>query len=310
MINKKPLNILLIGGGGFIGKNLVNEFQNLDLYKINVFDRNKRINNKNITFFEGDIFNVKFLKKSILESNPDIIYYLLSNFSINSNQKYKKYINNSSNILSEIFQILNNKIRFIYLGSSAQFGEPENNLELINESKKFNPLSYYGKLKVFEELKIRELSEKFIVDVIYTRIFNLIGPNEPIRMVGGSFVKQLLDSRLKLKVGNLFPKRDFLDVRDASNALKIIALKGELNSIYHICSGKSISIKFFLDLIIKELGCNPNIEVDNNRLNKNEINNIVGDNRRLCTLGWVKKYSLGKSIKDLVNSYNGIKENE
>ena len=96
-----------------------------------------------------------------------------------------------------------------------------------------------------------------------------------------------------------------MDVRDASNALKIVALNGKVNSTYNICSGRSVSIKFYLDLILKYLNFYPEIEVDKNKINKNEINNIIGDNRKLLKIGWLKKYSLDESIKDLVNSYKG-----
>ena len=75
----------------------------------------------------------------------------------------------------------------------------------------------YGVFKAFEEIQIKQLSDKFNIDTIIARIFNITGPGEPERMVGGAFVSQLIEGNI-LEVGNLFPRRDFLDIRDAADA--------------------------------------------------------------------------------------------
>jgi len=119
-------------------------------------------------------------------------------------------------------------------------------------------------------------------------------------MIGGSIISQLKKGK-KIKVGNLNSKRDFLDVRDVANALVAIGLKGKSKEIYNVCSGKSISIKYFIQLILKELKFKPKVIVDKKRINPVDIKNLVGDNSKISKeLKWKTKYDIVSSIRQLV----------
>ena len=300
-----PNNILLMGGCGFVGRHLVNALNAEYNLKVHILDRIDCIDICDEKMFVGDVGDASFLADSIYESKPDIIYYLITNFAVNSVEQYTNALNSSIINLNNIFTYLKSGTRFIYIGSSAQYGRVPLEFQPVKEETAFNPVTNYGVFKAFEELEIRRLSEKFNIDTLVGRIFNLTGPGEPDRMVGGAFVSQLIEEDT-LKVGNLFPKRDFLDIRDAVKALKLIGLYGKTGSTYNICSGKSVSIKDYLDLIINELKCSPTVEVSQNRINKNDINDLVGDNNKLRKLGWKPKYLLDQTVKDLVESYRNL----
>ena len=53
---------------------------------------------------------------------------------------------------------------------------------------------------------------------------------------------------------NLYPVRDFIDVRDAANALRYVASNGKNNTVYNICSGTGIRMGDLLNIIIKISG--------------------------------------------------------
>ena len=133
-------------------------------------------------------------------------------------------------------------------------------------------------------------------------MFNVIGPGEPSSTVCGSIVSQLIQNR-KVRLGNLFPKRDFLDVRDVASALSIVGDKGKSLNTYNICSGDAISIEKLLDMIIKQFNKEVNIEIDSEIANRTEIAKIVGNNQQLLKLGWKQSYSLENSLKDLIRYY-------
>ena len=121
-------------------------------------------------------------------------------------------------------------------------------------------------------------------------------------MVGGAFVSQLMKSH-NLNVGNLFPKRDFLDVRDVASALKTIGEVGETGCTYNISSGRSVSIESYLKYISEVLNIDPVITVDESRINKSEIEDLIGDNSKLKKLGWERKFNLKQTVTDLITSY-------
>jgi len=296
-------NILLLGGGGFVGRHLVNALNREQHFKIYIADK---VNCNDIEFvktFAGDAGDTSFLINAIAESKPDIIYYLISDFSVNSMDEYVNAFTTSIINLNNLFRCLKSGTRLVYSGSSAQYGIVPSANQPVTEKTEFNPVSNYGVLKAFEEIQIRQLSKKFNVDMIGARIFNITGPGESERMVGGAFVSQLIKDGNTLEVGNLFPKRDFLDVRDTAHALRVLGIEGKPGNVYNICSGKSISIKEYLNLIIKEIKCSPQIKESSYRINKTEIDDLVGDNNKLKKLGWKAKCSLEQTIKDLVASY-------
>lgn len=294
-------NILLIGGGGFVGRHLLKILQKDQNNNVFILDKVNRIDESKKTHI-GDIGDMLFLSDVIAKCKPDVIYYLITNFAVNMLVEYANALKESVQNLNSLFQCLNSDVRLVYLGSSAQYGKVTPGDQPVSEKTEFNPVSNYGVLKAFEEIQIKQLSNKFNIDTIIARIFNITGPNEPERMVGGAFVSQLIDGNT-LEVGNLFPKRDFLDIRDAADALKVLGIKGKQGNVYNICSGKSISIKEYLNLIIKEIKCKPQIEESSDRINKTEIDDLVGDNNKLIQLDWKAKYSLDQTIKDLVASY-------
>lgn len=294
------MNILIIGANGFIGKHLTNFFHNkrkINVFTIDIKDSIDLIGNNK---FVGDIKEKSFLKKCINESQPDLVYYLISFFSLNDIESFTSSVNNSLTCLKNLFDNLKSKQRLIFIGSSAQYGNVPLSLQPVNENTDFFPISSYGVYKIFEEYEISRLANKYNIDYVGARIFNVTGPGEPTRMVGGSIVSQLKKSN-KVKMGNLSSKRDFVDVRDVVSALYIIGANGKSKEIYNICSGKSISIKKYLELIIKELGIKPEISIDRNRINPNDLKDLVGDNSKIVKeLNWDLKYDLNKSLKDLV----------
>ncbi len=242
------------------------------------------------------------MNQSIADSKPDIIYYLVSNFSVASLNDYADAVKMSITSINNLFDCLNSNVRFIWTGSSAQYGSVPILSQPVSEESDFYPVSNYGALKIFEETEIRRVSKKRDIDLVATRIFNITGQGEPERMVGGAFVSQLIKKH-NLKVGNLLPKRDFLDIRDVASALKIIGENGKSGCTYNICSGQPVSIDEYLKYISDEMSIEPIIEIDQSRINKNEILYLVGDNSKLKTLGWKRRYTLKQTVHKLVKSY-------
>lgn len=295
------MNVLIIGGNGFIGKHLINKFCNKKNYKVYSIDLQFSKTFNGNASYQGDIKDSRFLETCFKEIQPDLIYYLVSFFSFNNNEDS---IKNSLICLQNLFKNLVSKQRLVFIGSSAQYGNVPLNLQPVSEKVAFYPVSPYGNFKIFEENEILRLAKKHNIDVVGARVFNVTGPGEPDRMVGGSIVSQLKKNN-KIKIGNLMSKRDFLDVRDVANALFFIGKKGKANEIYNVCSGKSISIKYYIELIVKELKIKPIITTDQNRVDPNDIKELVGDNNKITkNLGWHAQYDISESIKDIFNDIN------
>ena len=294
------MNVLIIGSSGFIGKYLTKTLVNKNNFNVFTIDKNISEDFNGEKNYVGNVEDADFLKKCIQETNPDLIYYLISFFSFNNTKDFSLSIENSSVCLKNLFQNLKPKQRLVYVGSSAQYGRVPLNFQPVSENVGFYPVSNYGVFKIFEENEFKRLANENKIDIVGARVFNITGPGEPKRMVGGSIVSQL-KKKNEIKTGNLMSKRDFLDVRDVANALFIIGTDGKRGEVYNVCSGKSISIKDYLKLIINELKVKPVIITNKKQFNKNDIQDLVGDNSKIVKeLGWKKHFSLSDSVKDIV----------
>lgn len=299
------MNVLIIGSSGFIGKYLTKTLVNQKNFNVFTIDKNISEDFNGEKNYVGNVNDHDFLKKCIQESDPDLIYYLISFFSLNNTKDFSFSIENSSSCLKNLFQNLKPNQRLVYVGSSAQYGSVPSNFQPVSESVGFYPVSNYGIFKIFEENEIKRLANENKTDIVGARIFNVTGPGEPKRMVGGSIVSQIKNTNV-IKMGNIMSKRDFLDVRDVANALFIIGINGKRSEVYNVCSGKSISISDYLQLIINELKIKPIINTNKKQLNKNDIEDLVGDNSKIVReLGWKKHFSLSDSVKEIVKEiYN------
>lgn len=295
-------NVLLIGGGGFVGKHVIDSFNEIGDVKLSILDKYDDHNLNRFVKYIGEIENVEFVKSCISSTKPDLIYYLASSFAVKDLSEFANAVRASLININNLLACLEPGVRFVYTGSSAQYGTVPISDQPVQENYGFYPVSNYGILKTIEEIELRRMSAKYDINLVIARIFNITGPGEPTRMVGGAFTSQLIKSRF-LKAGNLFPKRDFLDIRDVASALRLIGEKGISGSSYNVCSGESISINEFLTEIGNALNIEPQIEVDQARINENEILDLVGNNTKLTELGWKRKYNLKRTIADLTKSY-------
>ncbi len=169
-MNKKT--ILVLGGGGYVGCNLVRKLLNknyqvivydLFLYKKNVFT--DQSDNENLKLVKGDIRNLNKLE-TLLE-NTDIIIHLAC---ISNDPSYELNPNLGKDINFDCFPKLINKIKkfnikqFIYASSSSVYGVKEE--DSVTEDLKAEPITDYSKFKLECEGILLNESAKFNKTII------------------------------------------------------------------------------------------------------------------------------------------------
>jgi nucleoside-diphosphate-sugar epimerase len=105
-----------------------------------------------------------------------------------------------------------------------------------------------------------------------------------------------------LKHGNLNSIRTFVDVDDAMEAYWLTAQKGKIGEIYNIGGNKIISVKKFLEELIKKTNSEIRCSVDKNLLRPQDVTLQIPDVKKFkAHTGWKPNVSFSDSVQKLLN---------
>src|SRR6202158_2278152 len=130
--------------------------------------------------------------------------------------------------------------------SSAEYGHVPSSAIPVTEEQPLRPLHPYGISKVCLDLLAREYFLDYRIPAVNLRLFNTTGPGKT-NDAPSDFVRQLVRIRKGLQppiieVGNLRPRRAFLDVRDTVRGFYLAATKGKRGEAYHLCAAQTHEI--------------------------------------------------------------------
>lgn len=231
--------ILITGGSGFLGINLVRYFLKKKEYKITVldfadFDYPER---DRINFILGDIRNKIMVKKAMKEI--DWVIHCAAALPLYSKEDiYTTDVQGTRNLLEE--SLLQKVERFIHVSSTAVYGIPDHHP--IYETDKLDGVGYYGEAKIMaEEVCLEYRKKDIIVPIIRPKSF--IGPERL-----GVFVL-LYDWAMSGKnfpmIGNGNNPYQLLDVEDLCEAIYLCVSKPKnvVNDTFNIGAKEFTTMK-------------------------------------------------------------------
>ena len=300
--------VLIVGGAGFIGSNLVKKLMRGG-YQPFVYDNFSSGRIANLKFLskariiKGDILDHKKIASCVKKIQPNIIFHLAAIHYIpdcnkNPQRTLKVNVGGTRNIL-EAISTLNAKPFFIFISSSAVYA---NSSSALKENNKTRPICVYGETKLAGEKITKQICTKNKIPFATVRLFNVYGPNDGIPHVIPRIIAQIKSQKRNIELGNLQPKRDFIYVDDVSDALYKILEHKPKNRVYNLGTGKEYSIKEIAELFIKFLP-RKNLRVlpRKNLVRKKERLHLKADILKIKKeLGWHPKISISKVIKLLL----------
>jgi GDP-4-dehydro-6-deoxy-D-mannose reductase len=252
--------------------------------------------------------------KLIDEVKPDWIFHLAAAFS-NPDMTDWEVIHN--NMLSEInlFEAIKKSgifPRVLIAGSSVVYGDGNIGGE-TDEKTELKPKNLYGISKVGQDMIGYKYFAADKMDVIRVRPFNHAGARRGAAFVEGAFAKQIAEiekSGVKsgeIKVGNLTPTRDWLDVRDVVEAYIRLMEKGVAGEVYNVCSSVSHSVQELLDTLISLSNVEVLVTTDVNLVRKNDDPGMSASNKKLkADTGWEQKYSFEDMCQSILDYWRKI----
>ena len=220
MKNLTNSKILITGGAGFIGSNLIEHFlmQNNEVICLDNLSTGHKKNltpffeNKNFQFIEGDIRDLDVCKKAT--QGCDYVFHQAALGSVPRSIKDPATTNavNIDGFLNMLIAAKDEKIkRFIYAASSSTYGDSKELPKI--EERIGRPLSPYAITKVVNEYYAKVYSELYGLETIGLRYFNVFGknqdPNGDYAAVIPLWVKKLINHESPVINGDGNYSRDF-----------------------------------------------------------------------------------------------------
>jgi len=238
------MKILITGGAGFIGSNLVKKLEKEnEVVVLDNFSSGKReyLRNCNATVINGDLRN----KDLVLKATKDIevVIHLAAHTSVidslkNPSFDFENNVIGTLNLLEVSFK---NKVeKFIFASSNAVIGDPL--YVPIDEKHQVKPKSPYGASKLAAEGYCTAFAEKELHTVIL-RFANVYGINmDHKKSVIPLFINRILNNKPPIIYGDGNQTRDFIHVQDIVESIILAEEYGKSGEIYQIGTQVETSI--------------------------------------------------------------------
>lgn len=202
------MKILLTGSTGFIGKNILEKFNNVQV--LNRYD---------------DISLLTYIRPDVIIHCAAEIYNVSSMFSSNILLTHK---------LLEYCR--EHKTKFVYIGSSSEYGKTTNSM---SEKDGCDPQTLYAGTKACGTLLTQAYSREFKFDSLILRPFSVYGKHEPAhRLIPRLFEAAKTGEHINIIKG----EHDFIYIKDFIQALEVLLYtKLPLGTIINIGRGKAYS---------------------------------------------------------------------
>ena len=312
--------IIVTGGLGFIGSNLIEILLKKKYYVINIdnasyssnFYNTKEFNNlKNYKFIKCDIGDKKF-KNILFKYKPICIFNLAAEThvdrSIDSAEKFiKSNIVGVYNLL-ECFKLFlkKNKSKLIHVSTDEVFGDVLKGRS--NETYPYRPSSPYSASKAASDHLVSSYVRTYKIPAIVTNCSNNYGPKQHPEKLIPKLIYNIFNNRSLPIYGKGNNSREWIYVKDHCEALYKIFLKGKIGEFYNIGSNKNLSN---LNVCKELLKTSKNFIKIKNKVKINFIKDRPGHDFRYALnsskikkhLKWKPKTKFKKGIKLTVEWY-------
>ncbi|NQT71173.1 MAG: GDP-mannose 4,6-dehydratase [Chloroflexi bacterium] len=251
------MNILITGGCGFVGVNLVKYLSGND-YTITILDNlstgekdyiEKLSLEKAPNIIIDDIRNEDAVARAV--KGMDTVIHLAAQTSVvdsieNPRESWDINVTGTVNLLEACRQ--NNVERFVFASSNAVAGEQ---VPPIDEKMIPQPLSPYGASKLTGEALCSAYYHSFGLKTIALRFANLYGPySDHKTSVIAKFIEWIKAENPFTVFGDGNQTRDFVHVDDISQAIQLsLESQKSQGEVFQIASGKETSINDLIEIL-------------------------------------------------------------
>ena len=271
--------------------------------------------NEHFHFLTADMTDQNSLYRALRVSKPDEVYNLAAQSFVGSSWTIPKQTSDVNGLgvlrllesVREYEQDTGNSIKFYQASTSEMFGQMVENPS--NETTPFYPRSPYGVAKLYAYWMVKNYRESYGMFACNGILFNHESERRGIefvtRKISEGVAKIKLDLADTIALGNLDAKRDWGYAPDYVEGMWLMMQQDEPDD-YVLATGKSHSIRDFLDIAFDEVGIDKwedLVVIDPQFFRPAEIEVLRGDaTKAKKILGWTPKTSFEELVRKMVRN--------
>ena len=315
--------IIVTGGSGFIGSNLINYLIQKKYFVINIdkltyssnrYDDKIR-NKKNYKLFKIDINSKEKLIKIIKKNKPKVIFNLAAETHVDrSIDGPKTFIHTNINGTFSLLECLrffkkkNILIKLIHISTDEVYGDIKKNLR-SDENFKYEPSSPYSASKASADHLVKSYIRTYKINAVISNCCNNYGPYQfPEKLI-----PKMLSNIFNKKELPIYAKgknsREWIHVHDHCEALFKLYLKGKSGHSYNVGSGINLKNIDLVNKILKVCKLKK-IHIDKKTKIKfvkdrpgHDFRYALNNNKILKELKWKSKINFEKGLSQTIDWY-------
>ncbi|MBU2045091.1 MAG: ADP-glyceromanno-heptose 6-epimerase [Candidatus Omnitrophica bacterium] len=300
------MRVLVTGGAGFIGSNVVKILEDQG-DKVIVLDNFSHSSYKNLMDLEAEVIASDITDGSIYKKLPkvDAVIHEAAITDTTLADDTKMMTVNYEGSKKVLDFCLAKNIPLVYASSAGVYGETKS---LASEDQKLTPHNTYGYSKYLFDCRVSKLiAKKSSPRIVGLRYFNVYGPREYHKGSAASMTYQLYLQMNSGKRPRVFKygeqKRDFIYVKDVAR-ITVEALKSKTSAILNLGTGTPRSFNDIISSLNQALKTKLEPDYFDNPYGDKYQNFTQADTALLeKTLKTSAQFSLEKGIQDYVNEY-------
>ena len=297
------MKVLVTGSRGFVGTHLVRELRD-NHWSVVSADLKA---DGNTVFL--DIKDREGIYQLLSKEKPDVVVNLAGQANVGASWNHPQQTVELNTIgflnILDAVKRYSPTIKIIGIGSSDEYGILKEKGINVTEDIGLNPITPYAISKHCQEQFASLYCHSFGMNISMIRLFNLGGAKQAKGFMISDFASGIAEIEANrkdfLSVGNLEAARDFVHVKDACRAIRLISEKGRSGEVYNVCSGKVFTAKEILEKLIKMAKCEIRVEKDPARFRPSDTPIICGNHDKLTEqTGWNPQYTMDDILLDAI----------
>ena len=309
MIHLENSRVLVTGGAGFVGSNLVRRLIR-EGARVTVLDdlftgRLENLPRKGVEFVEGSVCDPKVVDR--LVADAEVVFHAAARNIVvstkNPREDFETNIGGTLNVLMAAKATNGRVKRVLYTSSTSVYGNPR--YLPINEDDHLSLLTPYAVSKLGGENYCMAFFESYDVPTAAVRYSNVYGPGQdpanPYCGVVAKFIESMFEGHAPVIHGDGNQTRDFTYVDDAVEATVMAAQSDRaLGEVFNVGTGVETRINELAALLGRIIGMDAEPQHTNRRDIDNIRRRVVNIEKTRRTLRWVPSFTLEHGLETTV----------